>query len=1078
MADKETMASTESGLRHRKPAPITTPSQQTTDNDDENDAVYGRTWDGKVFVVPETHSFIHHLFSYGTRKSQLDLLTLALLGSQCILYLLIPRSVAQPLFLALFIIFRLMYNLGLGIILTKQSQSRWIVREVLRRGWLDLEKNPKIAGWWRKELEGKVGGTGQSRFDWEKTPIDFTVWLLFRQVVDVILLNDFVSYSLMAFSFCTLPSNHAWWAHVLRWTAGFILIAFNLWVKIDAHRVVKDYAWYWGDAFYTAVLKKDLIFDGVYDLAPHPMYSVGYAGFYGLSICMASYTVLFVSIAAHAAQFGFLLGFENPHIEKVYGTQRPLAARIPLHAFDPTRPTALNGEIMEEEEDSTEPHTPGLTAASSDTDSADLSVTPPPISSPAINTRSLSFMSLSSQRFQSEHSAKAKKLSMLDLENKFFRKDLIVFKNFDIFRTQDLMTLLLLVYTLLPTLFPKASSTLTAYFAHALFWRLFHSFVLGFALKKQSENQWLVRHFMKHYHYPTTSGAVEECFGNWKGAYNLSLCMTYVSFIAFAWKTYSIPTDWTVGGQLLRHTLGFMLIALQLYSSDSTFSALGPFGWLYSDFFLADFYPPQLAYTGIYRFLNNPEKFMGGAAFVGIGLISGSWIVGGLAVLSGVCHWWFLSNVESPHMEKVYGDAVRKEAGVTKTLKTVVESQAKRFDGKGDIHRVVREVKGTFGKVDQKIQETVDEFLESARPKLSGVVQEGKYLLQQSRERLVITRVADVSSLDPSQYALKTLPSANGSTSRFHIGEPIPIKWQAPQNHSRKDWIGIYRLGACKSQLVTRVSSVGKWVPLFAEEYDGDQPVDTKGEDGVTNHVVGQESFDQGKVVLRGDALPWQSGQYELRYHHDGKHNVMTRLDHPIEIFVPQASDPISMTSVQDILTRIVTLALDSDPALIPACAADVPAPNFVNPSVDTKDSSLDSASASNLASSDHSVATGSVRSSLASSLNGVEALNTSSLSSSSHSDRSDGSSAAPDDQRPTVDTMPSSRPADADPGDFIVMSLSQAKRMVLGIRETFGVEFATDVVLHCLNVIELTEKIVEARRILGGTLQRKTSGF
>lgn len=31
-----------------------------------------------------------------------------------------------------------------------------------------------------------------------------------------------------------------------------------------------------------------------------------------------------------------------------------------------------------------------------------------------------------------------------------------------------------------------------------------------------------------------------------------------VSFIGLAWKTYSIPTDWTVGVELLRHTLGFV----------------------------------------------------------------------------------------------------------------------------------------------------------------------------------------------------------------------------------------------------------------------------------------------------------------------------------------------------------------------------------------------------------------------------------------------------------------------------------------------------------------------------------------
>lgn len=49
---------------------------------------------------------------------------------------------------------------------------------------------------------------------------------------------------------------------------------------------------------------------------------------------------------------------------------------------------------------------------------------------------------------------------------------------------------------------------------------------------------------------------MKEAFENWKGLYNLSLCMVYASFVGLAWQTYEVPEEWIVGDQLLRHTLG------------------------------------------------------------------------------------------------------------------------------------------------------------------------------------------------------------------------------------------------------------------------------------------------------------------------------------------------------------------------------------------------------------------------------------------------------------------------------------------------------------------------------------------
>jgi len=47
-----------------------------------------------------------------------------------------------------------------------------------------------------------------------------------------------------------------------------------------------------------------------------------------------SYTVFFVSLIAHAAQFAFLLWFENPHIERIYGGGKKPLAGMPTSKSD------------------------------------------------------------------------------------------------------------------------------------------------------------------------------------------------------------------------------------------------------------------------------------------------------------------------------------------------------------------------------------------------------------------------------------------------------------------------------------------------------------------------------------------------------------------------------------------------------------------------------------------------------------------------------------------------------------------------------------------------------------------------
>lgn len=130
------------------------------------------------------HTLSHTLFS-----STLTLLTIASLLAQPVAYFYLPGAWRGPLFLAYFAFWRGAYDVGLGWVLRRQSERRWIVRLLRSWGWLDTRgqgEGAKWARWWKRELEAKLGSEG---YRWEDTPEEFNAWLMFRQLVDVILLK-------------------------------------------------------------------------------------------------------------------------------------------------------------------------------------------------------------------------------------------------------------------------------------------------------------------------------------------------------------------------------------------------------------------------------------------------------------------------------------------------------------------------------------------------------------------------------------------------------------------------------------------------------------------------------------------------------------------------------------------------------------------------------------------------------------------------------------------------------------------------------------------------------------------------
>lgn len=239
---------------------------------------------------------------------------------------------------------------------------------------------------------------------------------------------------------------------------------------------------------------------------------------------------------------------------------------------------------------------------------------------------------------------------------------------------------------------------------------------------------------------------------------------------------------------------------------------------------------------------------------------------------------------------------------------------------------------------------------------------------------------------------------------------------------------------------MTQTSSLGLWVPVHDEEWDGDVPRPHK------DPHEGEET-ECGEIMFKNSTLPWQVGDYEVRPPFRRCMTVRADLVNSYDIIMTESTtsspssarfkstvrsyrlvpkslangrsvdrpDGLDFHSIRLWLLKIVTLALDSDPELIPQSRI----------SYSTNEAS---SCAHNLNSSSSSIAT-------------TTQANSGNSGSTSYNPYED---------------------------DFRFWSERQAKRISYAISLVLGIEFAQDVILADANVTALTRRILASKELLG----------
>lgn len=271
-------------------------------------ATRGCTPDGQNFVVPTTVDMLRTLTTpsfWGFAECvTLSVLLFQLITIAFISYL--PRFY----YLSSFALWRLSYNVGLGILLHCQSRSQLITKFI---DSLSPDAKTLLAWAVTKPVPGP--------YSWSKFPTSFNAWVAFRALATCILANDGLAFVIAALTCFTPLSESSVLTIALTFPLSLVLVVLFFWAKSSAHAVVGDYAWFWGDFFFTT--DTTFVSHGIFAIFPHPMYTIGYAAYYAAALFCRSYSLLLISLTAHVSQLVFLYVVEEPHIHATYGSPTP-----------------------------------------------------------------------------------------------------------------------------------------------------------------------------------------------------------------------------------------------------------------------------------------------------------------------------------------------------------------------------------------------------------------------------------------------------------------------------------------------------------------------------------------------------------------------------------------------------------------------------------------------------------------------------------------------------------------------------------------------------------------------------------